>query len=150
MLQNTLRTWGTCGGIDWDLPEHVWELIRNKNNSPSPKQRNCTLWVHCWLTSLVARFFLIANILCNFWPWLMPVAETVGHSTKTDNTLCWFVFHFSTVWDYYVLGDVEDNFGLRSRETGTGTWKRRSIDERDKGGGWGWHVPYPKVNFMIQ
>jgi len=30
---------------------------------------------------------------------------------------------------------VEDNFGLRSRETGTGTWKRRSIDERDKGGG---------------
>ncbi len=38
----------------------------------------------------------------------MPVAETVGHSTKTDNTLCWFLFHFSTVWDYYVLGDVED------------------------------------------
>jgi hypothetical protein len=30
---------------------------------------------------------------------------------------------------------VEDDFGLRSQEIGTGKWKRRSIDERDKGGG---------------
>jgi hypothetical protein len=29
---------------------------------------------------------------------------------------------------------VEDDFGLRSQEIGTGKWKR-SIGERDKGGG---------------
>jgi hypothetical protein len=27
------------------------------------------------------------------------------------------------------------HFGLRSQEIGTEKWKRRSIDERDKGGG---------------